>query len=520
MRFATRCCLLLLLSSCQVGPAGESALDDEFAGLESSLTAAQRRVRAGEIRDAAAANGMTQGWLLAGIADAETQMSHCHSELTWACRGPNSVDCGGGPVVAGAGDGPCSIRQGGLGMFQFDAGTFEDTLAREGDRILTIAGNTAAAVDFVVAMVIRSVYIDGVSNRDQAIAWMNGVRVGNAQWDPWVRTVTHYYNGCRPGRSCFDERYGRYRDFSANVRTEMGEDFWGMSGGGGSEWEASFVAQTFPFAADPFELAAGEEFSGAIALRNDGSATWRPGEVFLGTTEPRDGASPIEAAGWISSNRAATVQAITAPGAVGRFEFAVRGPAASGDYPQHFNLVREGVTWFSAPRDDQLEVRVTVTSSSCPGDTSARWACDGDLRRRCVGTVEEEACEHGCVSDDEGAVCASPPRDGDGDGFFGPDDCDDSDPNVYPGAPDPCGDRLDANCDDEDRCMDEGGGWVDAGVEDGGPSDGPGTGPDSRPGAEGCAIGGSSSNVSWLAFPLLALWMRRRRFRSARTNPA
>ncbi|MCA9614322.1 MAG: hypothetical protein KC586_16315, partial [Myxococcales bacterium] len=89
--------------------------------MQSLLTAAQRRVRAGEIRDAAAANGITQGWLLAGIADAETRMSHCWSELTWACQGPNSSDCGGGPVVAGAGDGPCSLRQGGLGMFQFDA---------------------------------------------------------------------------------------------------------------------------------------------------------------------------------------------------------------------------------------------------------------------------------------------------------------------------------------------------------------------------------------------------------------
>ena len=37
---------------------------------ESSLTAAQRRVRAGQIRDAASANGITQGYLLAGIADA------------------------------------------------------------------------------------------------------------------------------------------------------------------------------------------------------------------------------------------------------------------------------------------------------------------------------------------------------------------------------------------------------------------------------------------------------------------
>ena len=123
---------------------------------------------AGQIRDAACGAGMTQGWMLAGIADAETRMSHCWSELTWACQGPNSSDCGGGPTVAGAGDGPCSLRQGGIGMFQFDAGTFDDTLRREGDRILSIAGNTQAAVDFVAAMVQRSAYTPSLPTRESA----------------------------------------------------------------------------------------------------------------------------------------------------------------------------------------------------------------------------------------------------------------------------------------------------------------------------------------------------------------
>jgi hypothetical protein len=194
--------------------------------IESTLTAAERRVRAGQIRDAASAEGIEQGWLLAGIADAETNMSHCWSELTWACMGPNSDDCGGGPVVAGAADGPCSARQGGIGMFQFDAGDFDDTLRREGDRILSIAGNTQAAVDFVVAMVIRSAYVSGVEDREQAIAWMNRIRVDNEEWDAWIRTVTHYYNGCSPSASCFTGRYAHYRDRTRDVFDEMGAEFW------------------------------------------------------------------------------------------------------------------------------------------------------------------------------------------------------------------------------------------------------------------------------------------------------
>jgi hypothetical protein len=230
----TRLALLVLLvlalsPGCanELGADADHELAEDVDRSASSLTAAQRRVRAAAIRDAAAAVGMRTGFLLAGIADAETRMSHCWSELTWACRGPSSPDCGGGPTVAGAGDGPCPLREGGIGMFQFDAGTFDDTLRREGNRILTVAGNTQAAVDFVVRMVIDSVYIAGVSDRAQAIAWMNGVRVDNDRFRPWIQTVTHYYNGCLPSYSCYSQRYAHYRDNAVGVWNEMGgASFW------------------------------------------------------------------------------------------------------------------------------------------------------------------------------------------------------------------------------------------------------------------------------------------------------
>ncbi|MBT8495775.1 MAG: hypothetical protein KJO07_22220, partial [Deltaproteobacteria bacterium] len=58
------------------------------------------------IRDVSAGMGLTNAALLAGIAKSETDLIHCWSEATWACQGPDSPSCGGGPVIAGAADGP------------------------------------------------------------------------------------------------------------------------------------------------------------------------------------------------------------------------------------------------------------------------------------------------------------------------------------------------------------------------------------------------------------------------------
>lgn len=489
----------VLLASLLTACFGEPPIENADLGMkQSSLTAAERRVRAAQIRDAAFANGITQGWLLAGIADAETRMSHCWSELTWACQGPNSADCGGGPVVAGAGDGPCSARQGGLGMFQFDAGTFDDTLRREGDRILSIAGNVAAAVDFVVNMVIRSTYVSGVDNRTQAIDWINGVRIGNGRWDAWVRTVTHYYNGCRPSYSCFPSRYAHYRDNTTGVYSEMGADFWDPT----PDFGAEYVSQSFPLARDPFELYPGQEQAGYIELRNVGSETWTPGATLLGTTGPRDVESPIAGSDWVAPNRAATVDAPVAPGEVGRFSFSVRGPDALGDYPQYFTLVQEGVAWFSdqgGPPDDQLQIRVTVVASPPCADAGPEWGCDGADRVRCQhGETLREACPHGCVPMGGGAVCAGPPSDTDldGDGALADVDCDDEDPGVYPGATEICGDGRDQDCDGNDVLCGGGDGGTFVPV-DAGPGGGGLTG--------GCVASGSRAPRGGLALLLLAL---------------
>jgi MYXO-CTERM domain-containing protein len=191
-----------------------------------------------------------------------------------------------------------------------------------------------------------------------------------------------------------------------------------VGGSSGPSFAAEYVEQSFPLSSDPFELAPGTVVEGYLELRNVGSETWRPGQTFLGTTEPRDGASAMEGPDWISPSRAATIDRVVAPGATGRFNFSVRAPAVAGDYPQFFNVVQEGVAWFGddgGPPDRWIEIRITVVPGTDP--------------------------------------------DADGDGVtVGAGDCNDASAAVYPGATERCGDGIDQDCSGGDLACD-----VDAG---------------------------------------------------------
>ncbi len=137
----------------------------------------------------------------------------------------------------------------------------------------------------------------------------------------------------------------------------------------GPRFRAEYVHQSFPLSSAPFELAPGETSAGYLELRNTGTETWRPGSTFLGTTEPRDGASPLAGPDWLSPRRAATIDREVPPGSTGRFTFTVQAPTVPGDYPQFFNVLEEGVAWFGddgGPPDRWIEIRVTVVDRPGP----------------------------------------------------------------------------------------------------------------------------------------------------------
>ncbi|MCX5741461.1 MAG: hypothetical protein NT062_03065 [Proteobacteria bacterium] len=197
------------------------------------LTSSAKAPRYAGIRDAAQAAGINNAYLLAGIANDETGLAMCWSEATWACQGPASPDCGGGPIIAGSGDGACSLQQGGLGMFQFDAGTFTDTLNHYGASVLTVAGQTTAAIDYVTQMVKISAYTTDAETDDKARAWINRFDPNNATLrDQWIKTVVRYYNGCQPGWSCWGPRYQTYSDgYQLAIDEPGGLAFWSASVG-------------------------------------------------------------------------------------------------------------------------------------------------------------------------------------------------------------------------------------------------------------------------------------------------
>ena len=112
-------------------------------------------------------------------------------------------------------------------MFQFDAGTYTDTLNKYGADVLTVAGNTSHAIDYVVNMVKISNFTTNAETDAKALAWVASFDVNDAGLrDAWVKTVTYYYNGCPPGANCWDQRYAHYNDSLQAVLDETGLPFW------------------------------------------------------------------------------------------------------------------------------------------------------------------------------------------------------------------------------------------------------------------------------------------------------
>ena len=181
------------------------------------------------------------------------------------------------------------------------------------------------------------------------------------EWSKW--TFWQYSSGAQAdaptvpgiGQSCD-------RDFFNGT---LGELMALANGGGGPDWAASYVGQSWPLAgAAPIQLQVGVIQTGSIDLKNVGSKTWPAGVVKLSPI-PRDQPSDLAGPTWLSSTRVSSTAGDVKPGEVGHFEWDFT-PAKEGDFMPYFGLVAEGQAWFAdsgGPADNVIQVNVHVAAA-------------------------------------------------------------------------------------------------------------------------------------------------------------
>jgi len=160
--------------------------------------------------------------------------------------------------------------------------------------------------------------------------------------------------------------------FDRNVYNGTVAELTDLAGGGGADYGATYVNQTFPLASTTIQLVSNETISGYFELQNTGALPW-DANTKLGTTEPRDRPSAFADATWPAPNRAAAVVGEVAPGESYKFEVTMRAPSQPGVYSEYFGVLQEGVTWFSepgqgGPADNLLQVKFEVRGADYSGE--------------------------------------------------------------------------------------------------------------------------------------------------------
>jgi hypothetical protein len=222
--------------ACSSSNGGEDvqASNDELA----SRRVMSRRQVTDTIKSVSAKRGITNSLLVAGIANHETNLAHCVADYyVTQCQQtpgtPRSTSCRGGSVTVGNADGTCD--QGGLGLFQIDRGTQEDTVRAYGARVVELDGNVDIGIDYILdAMWQCDLTPNFGSERNaayqKAAQWMNGVRRGSNDYATYFTCIARHYNGC-VGSCNTAARAAQYRGDTDSLVSEFGDAYWAAPGG-------------------------------------------------------------------------------------------------------------------------------------------------------------------------------------------------------------------------------------------------------------------------------------------------
>lgn len=209
-----------------------------------------------KIRDGALAHNLN-AFLLAGIGLAETFLIHClkdWDDLNLSVNYPalfaepklSSESCNQGSVLTGQWDG--SAEEGGVGLFQFDLGTYEKTIKHYRDsydlNILQLEDNVAAVAKFFI-------HEKGWKKFEEYSNSL-GTNIDAAAFNPeFIESLTGYYNGCWAGRcSHYDQRFKKYLRAYRDLKLCLADSFWSTPGA-----KASYLP-TCPYRSDSLVAAA------------------------------------------------------------------------------------------------------------------------------------------------------------------------------------------------------------------------------------------------------------------------
>lgn len=233
------------------------------------------------------------------------------------------------------------------------------------------------------------------------------IYTGSYFWDDNVQTdafadhplwIAHYTNAC-PNLPMVWQSWAMWQysstgsvpGIAGNVDTNVfngnSDELHDLAGNG---YRAAVVSLSYPAT-----LRAGEVGHVDLVVENLGARVWGT-DVALGTTMPRDRDSVFFTGDWPQKNRALALTEEVGAGETVTLSFDIIAPAETGTYTEHFNLVREGVAWFSdtppggGPLDDVIALSIEVTGGTVPRP--------GDEPPRGSGSIEVVSTVYGEVS--------------------------------------------------------------------------------------------------------------------------
>jgi murein DD-endopeptidase MepM/ murein hydrolase activator NlpD len=117
-------------------------------------------------------------------------------------------------------------------MFQLDQGSESQTVhywRSRGIDVLSLRGNARAAIKHLVSRITDGhdgLYASLANDRSAAIRFLNRLRVGDRNWNGYIRFIIYRWNGCRPGWSCYSNRWSAYSAAAPRLLHAFGRDYF------------------------------------------------------------------------------------------------------------------------------------------------------------------------------------------------------------------------------------------------------------------------------------------------------